>query len=186
MNPEISPKKENFLKELVKFTLIAIVIVIPLRTFVAQPFIVKGPSMNPTFADNQYLIVDQLTYHFHNPERQDVIVMRFPLNPKVFFIKRIIGLPGESLSIHDGIVTVVNRDNPQGMVVEAPYVENGHASHDNFSLTLGPEEYFVMGDNRSESSDSRSWGPLEKKFIIGRPILRLFPPSNIGVFPGKL
>lgn len=189
MNPEISnqttPKKDNFVKEIVKFTLIALAIVIPIRTYVAQPFIVSGASMDPTFATGQYLIVDQLSYHFEAPKRGEVIIMRYPRDPETFFIKRIVGLPGETLSMDGGKVTITNNDNPKGFMLDEKYITKEHRTSDTFTITLGYDEYFVMGDNRPQSSDSRSWGPLESKYIIGRPFARLLPFSKASIFPGK-
>jgi signal peptidase I len=179
------PPKENFFKEVVKFTLIALVIVVPIRMFIAQPFIVSGASMDPTFKSNQYLVVDQLTYHISDPARYDVVIFRYPLNPTTFFIKRIIGLPGETLKSVSGKVTVFNKENPKGLPIEDSFVIPAHRTGDSWSVTLGPTEYFVMGDNRAESSDSRMWGPLERKYIVGRPAVRLFPPTSISIMPGK-
>lgn len=177
--------KENFLKEIVKFTLIAIVITIIVRTYIAGPFLVSGRSMDPTFKDKEYLIVDQLTYRFSLPERDDVVIFRYPLEPKTFFIKRLVGLPGETISAKDGVLTVVSTDNPKGITINDSYVIPAHKTLDNFTVTLGPTEYYVMGDNRSESSDSRYWGPVDRKYIVGRPFLRLLPPTKLAIFPGK-
>ena len=185
MNPEISQKKDNFFKEILKFTVIALVIVIPLRAYVAQPFIVSGASMDPTFANGQYLIVDQLTYHLEDPKRDDVIIFKYPKDPSTYYIKRIIGLPGETLSVDRGVITIINNDNPSGFILNEPYITDAHKTSDTFDITLGPTEYFVMGDNRPQSSDSRSWGPLESKYIVGRPFLRLIPVSKLSVFPGR-
>lgn len=185
MNPETPQKKESFLKEIVKFTLIALAIVIPVRAYVAQPFIVSGASMDPTFATGQYLIVDQVTYHFENPQRDDVIIFKYPLDPETYFIKRIIGLPGETVSVTGGKVTIINNANPNGIELKEPYVIEKHRTTETFSVILGPTEYFVMGDNRAQSSDSRTWGPLESKFIVGRPIVRLFPFSKVDLLPGR-
>lgn len=185
MEPKQDRPRESFVKEIVKFTLCALAIVIPIRTFVAEPFIVSGQSMDPTFADGQYLIVDQLSYDFKNPQRGDVIIFHYPRDPKTFFIKRIIGLPGESISSSDGTITIVNSEHPEGLTLDQSYIEAGRLTRDSFSLTLGATEYFVMGDNRSQSSDSRSWGPLESKYIVGRPILRLIPVTKVAVFPGE-
>lgn len=184
MQREENKPKENFLREIVKFTLIALAIVIPLRVYVAQPFIVDGASMEPTFSTSQYLIVDQLTYHFEKPEREAVIILRYPVNPKKFFIKRVIGLPGETLSMKDGKITIVNKEHPEGTIIPDIHVEPARQTPAVFSITLGPTEYFVMGDNRRESSDSREWGPLEEKYIVGRPFLRLYPPTKMTLFPG--
>jgi signal peptidase I len=177
--------KENFLKEIVKFTLIAIAIVIPIRAYVAQPFIVSGASMDPTFKSGQYLIVDQLTYHFNEPQREDVIVFRYPHDPSIFYIKRIIGLPGETVTMTDGKIKITSKEHPEGLVMDDPHVIPAHRTSDNYTITLRDTEYFVMGDNRPESSDSRVWGPLERKYITGRPILRLFPHGSASIFPGR-
>ena len=169
--------------EMVRFAILALLIVIPIRTFVAQPFIVSGNSMVPTFEDNEYLIVDELTYRFQEPKRDDVIVFRYPGNPSIFYIKRIIGLPGETVSINHGIVTILNPDGEKLRLSE-PYIVNEDATYTK-NVSLSPEEYFVMGDNRPNSSDSRVWGPLPKKDIIGRVDLRLLPLQQSGFFPGR-
>ncbi len=185
-SPLSTPPKENFIKELVKFTLVAVAIVIPVRMYVAQPFIVSGASMDPTFASGQYLIVDQLTYHFNDPKRDDVIIFRYPRDPDTFFIKRVVGLPGETVVIENGTVKVVNPEHPEGMQIEDPTnKDTPRTFSSNPSTTLGPTEYFVLGDNRQESSDSRVWGPLEEKYIVGRPLIRLYPVSKVAVLPGR-
>lgn len=183
--PPQTPSKENFWKELLKFAVLAVIIVVPIRTFIAQPFIVSGPSMDPTFKHREYLIVDELTYRFQEPKREDVVIFRYPIDPDTFFIKRIIGLPGETVRAVNGKITIVNKENPQGFMFDDSHITDKHRTFDNFSKTLGPTEYFVMGDNRPESSDSRLWGPLDRKHIVGRPFLRLFPLTRIGVFPGR-
>lgn len=178
-------KKENFFKEIVKFTLIALAIVIPIRTYIAQPFIVSGASMDPTFTTGEYLIVDQLSYNFEDPKRGDVIIFKYPVDPKTFFIKRIIGLPGETVSVRRGVPTIYNEENPDGLTLDEDYISDEHQKIETFEVVLKDGEYFVMGDNRAESSDSRIWGPLDEKYIIGRPLIRLFPVTNISVFPGR-
>lgn len=183
-NPPPPPPKENVLKEIVKFTLLALVIVVPIRLWIAQPFIVSGASMDPTFKSGQYLIVDQLTYHFEEPKRGDVIIFRYPRDPRTFFIKRIIGLPGETVKVENGKISILNKEHPEGLPIDDSHVAQNHKTADNFSITLRDTEYFVMGDNRAESSDSRVWGPLERKYIVGRPFLRLYPFTRLSVFPG--
>lgn len=170
----------------IKTIAIALLIALPIRYFIAEPFIVSGASMYPTFSSGQFLIVDRLTYRFEEPKRGDVIVFQYPNDPRVYFIKRIIGLPGETLSVKGGKVTAKSRDNPQGTEISEPYINNDRASYDEFERNLDGNEYFVMGDNRLESSDSRVWGPLDRQFIIGRPIVRLFPPLSMSLFPGKV
>lgn len=176
-------RSENFFTELLKFVLVAAVIVVPLRLFVAQPFIVSGASMEPTFLNGQYLIVDELTYHFNEPQREDVIIFRYPKDTSQFFIKRIIGLPGETVMIRNGQVEIKKADGSIATLSEPYVVNQGNGPDATFEIPQG--EYFVMGDNRPESSDSRSWGLLPRQDIVGRAILRLLPPSNFAFFPGS-
>jgi len=184
MNPETS-KENNFFKEIIKFTVIALIIVIPIRAYIAQPFVVSGPSMDTTFANGQYLIVDELSYRLSSPSRGDVIIFKYPKDPSTYFIKRIIALPGETIRMENGKVFIENEANPTGFYLEEKYVTKEHQTSDTFTMQLGPTEYFVMGDNRPVSSDSRTWGPLESKYVIGRPFLRLLPFSKVSVFPGR-
>lgn len=173
-------KRETF--ELIRFIVIAGLIIIPFRIFIAQPFIVNGASMNPTFETNQYLIVDQLTYRTSEPVRGDVIIFRFPLNPKDFYIKRVIGLPTETVTI-EGSKVYIQKEGEEKIQLDEPYIE--FEANNNISVTLEEDEYFVMGDNRPNSSDSRHWGVLPKEFIVGRAYMRLLPLSKIDFLPGE-
>ena len=173
---------EHAFKEILTFVILAVLIVLPLRLFVAQPFVVEGESMHPTFENGDYLIVDELSYHFETPERGDVVVFRYPGNPSVFYIKRIIGLPGESVSISHGIVTVTKADG-SSLTLQEPYVVADDISYSE-KTSLGADQYFVLGDNRPNSSDSRVWGVLPKSDIVGKPVLRLLPPADSGIWPG--
>jgi len=184
-NQQKEPPKENFWKEIFKFIVIALIIIVPIRFYVAEPFIVSGESMVSTFENGQYLIVNQISYDFQNPQRGDVIIFKYPLNTSLYFIKRVIGLPGETVSINDGIVTIINAAHPQGFTLSEPYIAIDHHSYDTSTTTLGSTQYFVMGDNRNQSSDSRIWGPVPRNLIVGEPILRLLPPSAISVYPGR-
>lgn len=177
-------KNEGFISEIIRFSLIALVIVLPIRLFIAQPFIVSGASMETTFSTGEYLIIDQLTYHFDNPRRGDVIVFRYPADPSKFFIKRIIGLPGDEITISGHDVTIKNTTHPNGIKISEDYILDMKPLG-NLSEILGDNEFFVMGDNRDASSDSRIWGVLHRDKIIGRVFLRLYPFTNIGVFPGN-
>lgn len=176
------PRTEHPFIEILRFALIALLIVLPIRIFIAQPFIVSGASMQDTFHNSEYLIVDQLTYRFHQPERGDVVIFRYPRDPSKFFIKRIIGLPGDTISIENGTVRIQNETHPDGFVLDEPYTSSETSSYG--AQTLGTDEYFVMGDNRDASSDSRVWGTLDEGSIIGRAFLRLFPLDRAAVFPG--
>ncbi|PCI29633.1 signal peptidase I [Candidatus Wolfebacteria bacterium] len=187
---ETTPPKEvdgsalYFFKELFQFTLIALLVILPIRTFIAQPFVVSGASMDETFQDKDYLIVDQLSYRFSEPERGDVIIFRYPIDPSKFFIKRIIGLPNERIVIQGNSVTIFNDRHTDGIRLVEPYVTL--PGHDTRTTTqLLSDEYFVLGDNRGGSSDSRAWGPLPKSNIIGSALLRLLPISDINYKPGK-
>jgi len=177
-----SPKKKTFLRECIEFTVIAIVIVVPFRMFIAQPFIVNGLSMDPTFKNAEYLIVDQLTYHFHTPQRGSVLIFKYPKDTSKYFIKRVIGLPGETVEIKKGRVTIKNTSNPEGFVLDEPYIK--FPKQDDYSVTLDEENYYVLGDNRDGSADSRSWGPVPKEDIVGRPLLRLLPFTRMDYLPG--
>jgi signal peptidase I len=176
-------KRDSFFTELLKFAIVAVVIVAPIRLFVAKPFIVSGASMEPTFHTGQYLIVDELSYHFESPQRGDVIIFKYPLDPSQYFIKRIIGLPGETVSIKGGSVYVIKTDGSTLALPES-YIKNIGNGAD-MSVTIPAGQYFVMGDNRPESSDSRYWGLLPRGNIVGRAFVRLLPIQNIGVLPGS-
>ncbi len=174
---------ENFFTELLKFVLIAAAIVFPIRLFVAQPFIVSGSSMDPTFHNGQYLIIDELSYRFEAPSRGDVLIFRYPKDPKEFFIKRIIGLPGETVSIKSGDVYVQKTDGST-LKLDELYVVN-HGNGEDSTYIVPKDQYFVMGDNRPASSDSRVWGLLPRSNIVGRAFIRLLPIDTFGVFPGS-
>ncbi len=173
---------KGLLKDLFTLVLLIVVVVIPIRVFVVSPFVVDGESMHPTFENLDYLVIDELLYDFQAPARGDVIVFRYPGNPSIFYIKRIIGLPGETVSINHGIITIISADGTRTALAE-PYIVNEDATYTK-DVSLNAGEYFVMGDNRPNSSDSRVWGPLPKKDIIGRVDLRLLPVSKSGFFPG--
>lgn len=175
-------KNKSSFWEFVRYALIALAVVIPFRIFVAQPYIVSGSSMDPTFKNGDYLIVDQISKRFEEPQRGSVIILRYPKDPSKFFIKRLIAFPNEKVQITNGVVTIFNKDNPDGFKLDDSYVVN--KKNENYSTELYEDEYFVMGDNRSGSSDSRAWGSLPKKNIIGRPFIRLLPLNKAVLWPG--
>jgi signal peptidase I len=177
------PKEENGIIEVIRFSIIALLIVIPVRMFIAQPFIVSGASMAETFHTGEYLIVDQVSYYLHDPSRGDVVIFRYPKDPTKYFIKRVIGLPGDTVIVEDSKVMIKNATNPEGFFLEEPYVRSMRTP-ERIEQVLGDREYFVMGDNRDESSDSRIWGVLQKERIVGRAFLRLFPPTELDILPG--
>ncbi len=176
--------RDSFLKEALSFAAIALAIVLPIRLFVAQPFVVSGASMEPTFEDGEYLIVDEASYHLGEPVRGDVVIFRYPKDETKYFIKRIVGLPGETVHLKGDAVTVTTKD---GSVISIPEPYVAHRGNgENSDITLSGEDYFVMGDNRPASSDSRSWGSLPRENIVGRAFLRLLPIDRLGTFPGAV
>ncbi len=180
-----SPKhtKAQELWEIIKFALVALVIVVPIRAYIAKPFIVEGASMVPTFEDRNYLIVDEISYRITDPKRGEVVIFHPPQNEKVYYIKRVIGLPGETVVIEKGKVNIKNAEHPEGFTLTEPYVsELGTTT---LTRELGPTDYFVMGDNRPYSSDSRYFGVLPRDHIRGRAFLRLYPVKDIAAFPGE-
>jgi signal peptidase I len=158
--------------EIVSLFLLAALIVIPIKLFVFQAFVIKYSSMEPNYHQGDYLIVDELTYHFRDPHRGEVVILHYPLNPKELFIKRIIGLPGETVLIKNGKV-FISKDGREKLL-EEPYLPKNTYTPGDISITLKPDEYFVLGDNRLYSSDSRMWGPVKREAIIGRVFLRPF------------
>lgn len=160
----------------VKILIISLLIVVPLRMFVVQPFFVQGQSMAPNFEPFDYLLADQFSYQFRAPKRGEVIIFRFPQDPSQFYIKRVVGLPGETIKIQNGQVEIFNQDHPAGLVLnEADYLPPNRRTSGQLTLTLKENEYFVLGDNRSTSYDSRRWGALPEDKIVGRVWLRIWP-----------
>lgn len=161
-----------FALDTAKIMIVALLIVLPIRAFVFQPFLVRGASMEPNFHNGDYLIVDEVSYRFRDPERGEVIVFRFPNDPSQRYIKRVIGLPGETVEVKDGKVIV---NDGKAKVLREEYLPKNLETSGQDQMSLGENEYFVMGDNRQFSSDSRSWGSLPEQYIIGRALLRVFP-----------
>jgi signal peptidase I len=181
--PSFNRSVGSFAGELIKIILIAFAIIIPIRFFILQPFYVKGASMEPNFHDNEYLIIDELSYRLHQPHRGDVIVLRNPSQPSDFLIKRIIGLPSDRLTVNDGEVTIFDAAHPNGAVLdERDYLPPDRMTFGHLDVTLGTNEFYVMGDNRPASLDSRIFGPVQRSQIIGRTAVRAWPVYRFGTF----
>jgi len=172
-----------FVFETLRLIVIVFVTVLLIRTFIVQPFFVVGDSMKPNLHNGDYLLVDEISYRFGSPARGDIIVFRFPGNPRENYIKRIIGLPGETVEIKDGQVAISNVKNPGGMEVEEKYLPADLKTAGNVSRTLEKDEFFVLGDNRGASSDSRSWGTVPRGNIIGRTFVVVFPTDHFSWVP---
>jgi len=167
-----------FLWEIIKIVIVALLIVIPIRYFLFQPFLVKGQSMEPNFHDGDYLIIDEISYRFREPERGEVVVFKYPKATFQRFIKRVIGFPGETIEIRDGQVKIYNKEKEILILDETNYLGD-LKTPGSLKISLAENEYFVLGDNRSVSADSRSWGPLPKKYIVGRVFFRLWPLTTL-------
>ncbi len=173
----------QFVWETIKVVVISLLIIIPVRYFLIQPFFVNGASMDPNLYDHEYLIIDEISYRLHDPQRGDIIVFRYPRDPSQFFIKRIIGLPGETVEIRDGVIRISNESYPEGFVLdESGYLSPDVQTRGDISVTLKEDEYYVMGDNRRASLDSRSFGPVTRDYIVGRAWVRGWPIDRITVF----
>ena len=171
----------GFIFEVIQVVVISLAIIIPIRYFLIQPFYVKGASMEPNFYDHEYLIIDEISYRFTEPERGDIVVFRYPNDPKQYFIKRIIGLPNETIEIQNGQVLVYNEVNPEGAVVEEEYLVDTYTAG-NKKVKLRDDEFFVLGDNRTSSMDSRTFGPVNNDYIVGRVWLRGWPVTKLKIF----
>lgn len=190
MNKIIEPKfdaprhytgsgKGNAFYETLRTVVLVLLTAFIIRVFIMQPFLVQGASMEPTLTNSEYLIVEKVAYKFRQPERGEIVVFRAPVNWTENYIKRVIALPGETIKIEDSKIFINNK------VLEESYIESSGVSFDNpdysLELTLGEDEYFVIGDNRNHSSDSRSWGPLPRQNIIGRAFIAIFPLDFFGI-----
>jgi len=206
MKEEIIQKNEEeylgiggLLLEMVRVFILAVVIIIPVRVFLFQPFFVQGSSMQPNFEDGEYLVISEFGYKetnigwsdvdwfqvksFREVTRQDVAVFRFPKNEKEFFIKRVIGLPGESVEIRKGKVIIYNGGHPDGFILdESAYIGVGVLTQDMPRTEVAKSQYFLMGDNRMYSYDSRAFGPVGKDKIIGRVLLRAWPAGRFSLY----
>lgn len=188
-NQSKKPESQNlfisfglFVWDLLKVFLIALVIIIPFRLFIAEPFMVSGSSMLPNYQNKDYLIIDRISYRFEEPKRGDVIVLKFPKDNTQYYIKRIIGLPGETAKCEMGNVVITDANGKEVVLKENYLPQTAKTNNCRPVQKLGSGEYFVLGDNRSGSSDSRAWGVLPKQDIVGKAWLRVFPVQSFGIF----
>lgn len=175
-------KVGHFFWDLLKVVCISLAIIIPVRYFLIQPFYVKGASMEPSFYDHEYLIINEIGYRLEEPQRGDIVVFKYPEDPSQYFIKRIVGLPGEKVEIKDNQVFIQKNSGQIVMLDESKYLPTTAQTAGNKFWQLGPQEYYVMGDNRNFSLDSRTFGPVYRDLIIGRVWLRGWPVWRLTVF----
>lgn len=186
----INPGGENrasnffsFLFDLAKTFVVVMLIAFAIRYFVIQPFVVDGDSMMPTFVNNEYLIAEKISYDFTQPSRGDIVIFRYPKNPSIIYIKRVIGLPGETVTIKDGGVYISDSTNATPGKLDESYIDSSvktnlfdaTSADQQLKVTLKDNEFFALGDNRDHSSDSREWGVLPRANIIGRVWLTVTP-----------
>ena len=171
----------SFGRELLKVVVVSLLIILPIRHFVVQPFFVRGESMEPSFYNGDYLIVDELSYHMRQAQRGEVVVFRFPDNDSQYYIKRVIGLPNEKVEIQNGEVWVQGPTDVAPHKLGESYLNYGMMTSGAIRITLSANEVFVMGDNRVASYDSRQWGTLPTHYIVGRAWIRMWPLKDFEV-----
>lgn len=171
-----------FLLELLKIAVIAGVTIALVRYYLFKPFYVKGASMEPNFYDHEYLIIDELSYRFREPTRGEVIVFKYPENPKEYFLKRIIGLPGERVRVANGEIFIYNNAHPEGVKIDESYLSKDLPTGGDTMTQLTASQYYVLGDNRSNSFDSRRFGPIDKSAVVGRAWVRGWPLNRLQTF----
>lgn len=180
----------NFLLDTVEVITIAFALFVVVFLFVAQLHEVQGNSMLPDLKNRQYVLTDKLSYRFKNPERGEVVVFKAPPNPRKEFIKRVIALPGERLKIDSqNKVIIFNDQHPEGFTLDEPYLAEGIKTQGNTAIpknqkvAVPDDSYFVFGDNRQASSDSRQWGEVKKEAVVGRAVFVIWPPNALGSIP---
>ncbi len=189
----------TFIWEVAKVFFWALVIIIPIRVFLLQPFYVQGASMEPNFTDGDYLIINEFGLKktevgvkdhvffkvepFFDLKRGEIVVFHYPRNPSQIFIKRVIALGGEKIKLENGQIWIFNDEYPGGVLLdESVYLDPDVFTKGSVEIKLAEDEYFVMGDNREFSHDSRAWGPVNKSEVIGKVLLRAWPFDNVSVF----
>lgn len=187
-NDSISPQQDRgpllsfglFLLELIKVAIMAGLTIFMVRYFLFKPFYVKGQSMEPNYYEKEYLIIDELSYRLREPVRGEVVVLKAPPPvEKDFYLKRILGLPGERVKVEDNKVIIYNENHPEGIIVNEKYLTESTPGA--ITITLGPDQFFVLGDNRDASHDSRRFGAIHRKDIVGRTWIRGWPVSRVSI-----
>lgn len=181
-----SGSKKSSQTSLITYTVVALGLALFVRFFVAAPYVVSGASMEPNFDNWHYLIIDRVSYDLHEPERGDVIVFDLAEEGGRSLIKRVIGLPGETVVLNNEDIIIINEAHPNGFVLEEPYLDPENiGGSNNMRVTLDKDQFFVLGDNRRVSADSRIWGTLPREAIVGRAFLRLYPFTELSILPGE-
>lgn len=184
---ESKPSIWGYFVDVIETIVVAAAIFVVVYLFLLQPHQVKGASMEPNFHDNEYILTDKISYRFGEPKRGDVIIFKSPTNTDLDFIKRVIALPGEKIEIKDGKIVIYNKENPNGITLNENYqtVQPTSLDRDGFlkegtAVEVQADSYIVLGDNRLQSYDSRAWGAVPKKNIIGKAWVRYWPLNKFG------
>lgn len=177
----------NFLLDTLEIITTAFALFVVMFLFVVQIHEVRGDSMLPNFHHHEYVLTDKVTYHFRNPQRGEIVIFKAPPKPRDEYIKRVIALPGEKIKIQNNRIIIYNEGHPEGFVLQEDYLAPGTittgktAVPPNTDVTVPNDEFIVMGDNRGASSDSRLWGPVKRGMIVGRAVVRIWPPNALGI-----
>ena len=180
---------KSFFRVIIEATqifLIALAIVVPIRYFLFQPVFVSGASMEPNFASGDYILVNEISFRLRDPERGEVIIFKNPQDESHYFIKRIIGLPGETIEIKDKKIKIYNIESPGGKIIQEDYIDTDNETDGNLKVLLEEKEYFVLGDNRGHSSDSRKWGSVPRDNIIGKAWISISTSDGFSTIPSVL
>lgn len=173
----------HFFMDFLETIVVALSIFVVVYLFFMQPHEIKGSSMEPNFHNGEYILTDKISYRFRNPIRGDVIILKAPKNPEIDYIKRVIGLPGERIKVEKGQVYINEVKVDERYVSDTTPLFPGSFLQEGEEITVPEGEYFVMGDNRPHSSDSREFGSIAKNLVIGRAFFRYWPLTKIGAVP---
>lgn len=181
----ILKKLAGFVFDIIETVVLALAIFVVIYLFLFQPHQVKGNSMLPNFNNGEYLLTNKIVYKIHEPQRENIVVFKAPQNEEYDYIKRIIALPGESIKISNGVVYINNQplDESKYLLPTEKGTSAGQFLKEGEEIVVPNDSYFVLGDNRSHSSDSRDWGFVPFKNIVGLAWFRYWPPSKVGLIP---
>ena len=170
----------NFILDFLETIVVALSIFVVVYLFLVKPHEVKGSSMEPNFQNNDYILTDKISYKINEPSRGDVVIFKSPKNPEVDYIKRVIGLPGERVKVQNGSVFINDKKLEEPYLKDRTLLFPGSYLQEGVEITVPVNEYFVFGDNRPHSSDSREFGPIPISSIIGKALIRYWPLTKLG------
>jgi signal peptidase I len=178
----LHPRWQYLIKEWVEPILLAVILALVIRTFFLQAFKIPTGSMRPTLIENDRVLVNKILYDYKEPKHGDIIVFRYPVDGKKDFIKRLVGLPGDTIEIRQGKVLINDEPLPKDSPMRKYYYynrEDWEYGKENMKIKVPANSYFVLGDNSAQSSDSRNWGFVPKSNLIGKAFMIYWPPKRI-------